>query len=171
VNWDAIGAIAELLGAIGVIASLVYLATQIRQSRQQMSQNTRALQGGAFQQLQHSVRESWSQVLAVPGLDRVVRLGMTDLGQLNEEDSWRFTFFLGAVIKVYDNDFFQYRLGMLVEERWQYFSKELLSVFRSPGARQWWKTTSDLDRSLSPEFVALVEEILGEEPEQTDPTR
>ena len=28
-NWDAIGAIAELLGAVGVIASLVYLATQI----------------------------------------------------------------------------------------------------------------------------------------------
>ena len=42
-NWDAIGAIAELLGAIGVIASLIYLATQIRQSREQMSQNTRAL--------------------------------------------------------------------------------------------------------------------------------
>ncbi len=31
-NWDAIGAIAELLGAIGVIGSLVYLATQIRQN-------------------------------------------------------------------------------------------------------------------------------------------
>ncbi len=31
-NWDAIGAIAELLGAVGVIASLVYLATQIRQN-------------------------------------------------------------------------------------------------------------------------------------------
>ncbi len=31
-NWDAIGAIAELLGAIGVILTLVYLATQIRQN-------------------------------------------------------------------------------------------------------------------------------------------
>ena len=31
-NWDAIGAIAELLGAFGVIASLIYLATQIRQN-------------------------------------------------------------------------------------------------------------------------------------------
>ena len=31
-NWDAIGAIAETLGAVGVIASLVYLATQIRQN-------------------------------------------------------------------------------------------------------------------------------------------
>ena len=28
-NWEAIGAVAELLGAIGVIASLIYLATQI----------------------------------------------------------------------------------------------------------------------------------------------
>ena len=31
-NWDAIGAIAELAGAIGVIASLIYLARQIRQN-------------------------------------------------------------------------------------------------------------------------------------------
>jgi hypothetical protein len=43
-NWDAIGAIAELLGAVGVIASLVYLATQIRQSREQMGENTPAHQ-------------------------------------------------------------------------------------------------------------------------------
>ena len=40
-NWDAIGAIAELLGAVGVIASLVYLATQIRHSREQTERNTR----------------------------------------------------------------------------------------------------------------------------------
>ena len=33
-----------------MIASLVYLATQIRQSREQMDQNTRALRAGAFQQ-------------------------------------------------------------------------------------------------------------------------
>ena len=33
-NWDAVGAIAEVLGAIGVIVSLLYLANQIRQSTQ-----------------------------------------------------------------------------------------------------------------------------------------
>jgi len=33
-TWDAIGAIAELLGAIGVIGSLVYLATQLKASTQ-----------------------------------------------------------------------------------------------------------------------------------------
>ena len=35
-NWEAIGAIAELLGAFGVIASLIYLATQIRQNSRQL---------------------------------------------------------------------------------------------------------------------------------------
>ena len=31
-NWDAASTIAEIVGAIGVIASLIYLAVQIRQS-------------------------------------------------------------------------------------------------------------------------------------------
>lgn len=43
-NWDAIGALAELLAAIGVIVSLVYLASQIRYSREQMRQNTKAIE-------------------------------------------------------------------------------------------------------------------------------
>ena len=34
-NWNAIGAVAELVGASGVIASLLYLAVQIRQSTKQ----------------------------------------------------------------------------------------------------------------------------------------
>jgi hypothetical protein len=49
-NWDAIGAIAEALGAIGVIATLIYLSKQIRhnsktiqaqmyQARTQMSED------------------------------------------------------------------------------------------------------------------------------------
>ena len=31
-NWEAASTIAEIVGAIGVIASLIYLAVQIRQS-------------------------------------------------------------------------------------------------------------------------------------------
>ena len=40
-NWDAIGAIGEILGAIGVIVTLGYLAVQIRQ-------NTRSSRVSAF---------------------------------------------------------------------------------------------------------------------------
>ena len=41
-NWEAIGAVAEALGAIGVIVTLAYLATH-------MKQNTRALRSAALQ--------------------------------------------------------------------------------------------------------------------------
>ena len=39
-NWDAIVAIVEIVGLIAVVASLVYLAIQVRQNSQLISQNT-----------------------------------------------------------------------------------------------------------------------------------
>jgi hypothetical protein len=53
VNWDAIGAIAELGGALGVIATLVYLAKQIRRSS--AAENANAYQ---------SLMDSWHQATA-----------------------------------------------------------------------------------------------------------
>ena len=35
-NWDAIGAVGEILGALAVFISLVYLAVQVRQNRDQV---------------------------------------------------------------------------------------------------------------------------------------
>ena len=32
-NWDALGAIGEIVGAVAVIATLLYLAIQIREAR------------------------------------------------------------------------------------------------------------------------------------------
>jgi hypothetical protein len=36
VNWEALGAIANLLAAIGVIATLTYLSIEIRQNNKQL---------------------------------------------------------------------------------------------------------------------------------------
>ena len=53
-NWDALAATAELLGAIVVLASLIYLAVQIRQ-------NTVWLRQQAFQLSTNEVRQWASQ--------------------------------------------------------------------------------------------------------------
>tara|TARA_R110002073_G_scaffold325707_1_gene505012 strand:- start:1752 stop:1946 length:195 start_codon:yes stop_codon:yes gene_type:complete len=36
INWEAVAAIAGLLGAIGVIVTLIYLSTQIKQNNKQL---------------------------------------------------------------------------------------------------------------------------------------
>jgi len=40
-NWEAIGAIGEIAGALAVVASLIYLATQIRQSNKLLNLESR----------------------------------------------------------------------------------------------------------------------------------
>jgi hypothetical protein len=165
-NWDAIGAIAELLGAIGVIASLVYLATQIRQSWDQMSQNTRALRGAAYQQWDDSLQATVMQAVTVPALDRVVHLGLADYEQLSEEDAFRFEYWIASLMRRYDAAYYQHRTGMLDEGRWQLPRRDIAAFLANPGALQWWR--SMFDANLSPEFIALVEEILGEDEEGDD---
>lgn len=53
-NWDALGAVAELGGAVGVIVTLAYLATQIRRSSAVENAN-------AYQ----SIMNSWHQATAL----------------------------------------------------------------------------------------------------------
>ena len=54
-------------------------------------------------------------------------------------------------------------MGMQDEDRWQIGRRDLEMFFQMPGVVQWWKATPS---TLSPEFIALVEEILGEETER-----
>ena len=142
-SWDAIGAVAELLGAIGVIASLVYLAGQIRDSREQMSQNTRAVRAGAYQQFQEQLRATMMQALSVPSLEGVVFRGMADPETHSEEEAGRFRWWLIGVFMIYENAHYQYRMGLLDEDRWRIHRHDLQILLGTPGIRQWWATRSD----------------------------
>jgi hypothetical protein len=93
VNWDAIGAIAELLGAIGVIASLVYLARQIRDGQ-------RALRAGSYQQFREDIHEAINSALTTPGLSEVVASGMASFAQLADHDAFRFNMWVTGVMHV-----------------------------------------------------------------------
>jgi type III secretory pathway lipoprotein EscJ len=39
-NWEAIGAIGEWVGAVAVLATLIYLAVQIKQNTRQLKSNS-----------------------------------------------------------------------------------------------------------------------------------
>ena len=166
-NWDAIGAIAETLGAVGVIASLVYLATQIRHSRDQMSQNTQALRAGTYQQFQSELGDAFWRAIEVPGLDSVVRSGFADYRQLNEAAAFKFEYFIVGCFATYENAYYQFRSGLLDEDRWLIHSAGLRAVLGIAGVGQWWKSAMHTG-AASPEFTALVEEILAEEPDRAE---
>ena len=45
-NWEALGAISETLGAFGVIVTLIYLAIQVKHSKSSVDANTASLEEG-----------------------------------------------------------------------------------------------------------------------------
>ncbi len=63
-NWDAIGAVGEILGALAVFVTLVYLAIQVRQAKEQVSRSVQQARNTTFRDIFLTVAQS-SQITAV----------------------------------------------------------------------------------------------------------
>jgi hypothetical protein len=107
-------------------------------------------------------------VKLAPGFSETVRSGLAYFHQLGDAEAMQFNFWVAGLMGGYDNAYYQYRKGLLDEERWQTQRSAVATFLAIPGIVQLWKASQ---LNLSPEFVALVEEILGEEAEGEDPTQ
>ena len=101
-NWEAIGAIAELLGALGVIVSLIYLAAQIRQS-------TRSACSASFQAAAAEAGQIYRVIAENSEAARVFRIGMQGPTKLDSDEMVRFVSLLASMFGGYENMFVQYQ--------------------------------------------------------------
>ena len=79
-NWDAIGAVGEILGAIAVVISLVYLAFQIRDQNQQsrlaaMHEISTGFRAATTRMIEDDLGEIWVKALdGIEALEKVERM-------------------------------------------------------------------------------------------------
>lgn len=130
-NWEAIGATAELLGALGVIASLVYLATQIKQNTNTVRMTSHH---GVADQFAHT------NLAAVhdPQLLDVILRGMSDAESLSTADRARFHAYLMAIFRTYEELFQLNRKGLADSELWEARQRSMRNWLANPGVRSWW---------------------------------
>ena len=88
-NWDAIGALAELLGALGVIVSLAYLAVQIRQNTAQIGEQSRELRLAAIDAIAQSFSRFRDPLIRDPELAALWLRGIADYDGLDEVEQVR----------------------------------------------------------------------------------
>ena len=132
-NWDALGASAELLGAIAVIISVVYLAFQIRQNTKQIEENTRATQAAAFDS---SITHGFSarQAIAENGdLARIFVEGSQDPTALSEIDKVRYRLVVQNILWSVWNMQTQTKFGSLQEELWDTQNHDIEKSSDNPG--------------------------------------
>lgn len=103
-TWEAVGAIAEALGAIGVLLTLLYLSIQVRANTEQ----TRLATVEAVMAREVMNRENLLDG-AIPEIVTSVRAGRP----LSPADELRLSFYLQSVFQSWESAWYMYRRGTL----------------------------------------------------------
>lgn len=158
-NWDAIGAVGEVLGAAGVIATLAYLGVQLRQNSRNLDQNTRAVVAAAEIQGGEQVMMGHLPIAENADLADLLLRGSHDFHALTPLERTRFSSFWHAALIAHQVYFFQNRRGLLHPDVWGTYSRQFDANVNQPGFRLWWERSKAV---FDPSFQDYFEEKMRE---------
>ncbi len=145
-NWEAIGAIGEILGAAGVITTLAYLAVQMRQSN-------RLAKRAAVQSLLAGRVEMNRFLASDPALTDLVSKGAESPDELDEGEWRRFTGVFSTVIRHYEAIFFDIQEGLLPPGIWRSQESSMKRSLSMPGVQ---RLLRELESDFDEAFVRHV---------------
>jgi len=126
-SWDALAAIAEALGAVAVLASLVYLATQVRQ-------NTQMIKSSIRQQL-----TATSQDVIFKGIDLADVVAKAAIGEtLTAGEQIQLNQLHRAALRGLEDFAYQNRHGLLDPSEWTARLESARDLMSMPQMRRNW---------------------------------
>ena len=151
-NWEALGAIAELVGAIGVIATLIYLSAQIRQ-------NTRAIRGSLTFDSEHSFASINHDAFHDPGAIHLLARAYdydASLSDFTDEERLRIGLHAREIIQRVAGQHQLYKNGLLEESVWLNRLAWTSGFLEYPIIKQWWESEKS-QNTASPELIELLD--------------
>lgn len=140
--------IAEVVAAVAVIVSLVYLGWEVRS-------NTAAIRAASLQAVSNASSEILLTTAADSTLSRIRQMGSRDLGGLSEAEEYRYGVLLRQQWLSLQNVYFQNELEVIDPRVWRGYSFVICDSWSNPGVRASW---SQHRHVLDSGFVALVED-------------
>ena len=153
-NWEAIGAAGEVGGAIAVVATLGYLAVQVRQ-------NTKALGSNASQAVTNTSAQLGMGLVHDPEFTAILQRVLAGGEPADPVERFRITLFFRLTFRTYENQFYQHEQGFLVE-LWPGYESNIRDQLRIPVVREWWPSQRD---TFGPAFRDYIDrELAATEP-------
>ena len=158
-NWQAVGAVGELIGGIAVVLSLIYIAMQMRQNTRQIGENTLALQLASRDRAQQSFSR-WRQLVSDSSMSDLYLRGCRDYEGLAKPERFRFGLVLQELFLAFEGDFQRVQASIYPRSAWEAAQgKQLWALSGQPGARAW------IERhryQFLPEFAAEMDRLMGD---------
>jgi hypothetical protein len=158
-DWDAIGAIAEMVAAVAVVVSLIYIAVQVKGNSELLE---RTIQSNRTQNTQAVIHnfDSWRKMILETGSADLWFRGINDLGGLDQTEKINFSLIASTLIWSCWS-FFQLQkneglIADLNEHLWQ-------DLFKHPGYREWLLVHRRYHSDDFGEFLDRVCEVVGDD--------
>ena len=127
-NWEALGAIAELVGAVGAIVAIVYLAVQIRS-------NTGALRAQARYSISDLVLSI--SLFRAEHADRYAKLKS---GNDLTPGDLEFRYWSHMQMMLHAETYLQhFEVGLMPESHWRAYARWIEAYVHSNGFREFWE--------------------------------
>jgi hypothetical protein len=142
-NWDAISTIAEVVGAIGVIASLLYLAVQIRQG-------AKTAEGAAYRDASATICEELNTMSEGENGDIILK-GLRKLSDLEPREKYTFDSVMVGFFAVIESDFISNDAELLSDETMENWGFLLRTRYLGyPGMQDWWQGSKQNFHQVDP---------------------
>ena len=147
-NWNAIGAVSEVIGAIAVVISLVYLGVQIRiQNRESRIASV------------HDVLEGFRAEISAFSdvkLAELLSKGTKDFEALSDTEKIQFVAMIQGPLRLWEEAYFQHRANRLSLEMWNGIHAQMRDFTATPGSQKVWALRR---HTYSEEFRTYVDNI------------
>jgi len=149
-NLNDLANIGQVIGAIAVVVSLIYVALQIRQ-------NTNAVRAATVQSVHEHFANWYNAFASDESLSKVAVDGLKDYSLLSDTDRARFVAMFMAFLSYSQNAFLKWRQGLLAPSLWLGWEQVIMNLVCAPGGKTFWKERAYL---FGEEFRRYVESDL-----------
>jgi len=154
IDLQSLANLGEVVGAAAVVASLLYLAVQLRQA-------TKAQQTENYARAMERV-SAMQSVLSHDGeLSHIFARGVQDTSQLTALEKIRFTWSLYEAFDAFEFMFHTYNTDQMPEEVWKRWSTTVAWWLSFPGVQTWWKNRPV---QFTESFTRFVESLIDNNP-------
>ena len=154
---QVLGNFGEFVGAIAVVATLLYLAVQVRHSKEALDANTRTAKASlSYQAAKNRAEFMNGRLLENPELMNLV-LGVSenDPTPLNPDEERRLSIANRMIMELLYADFDLYRNGLLEEDYWLLRLEYTKRRLNRPDLAAWW----DQERKTANYSPVFLEEL------------
>ena len=139
--------IAEVLGGVGIIVSILYLAYEVSQNSESMELSHHLTLSDQFLGLRQSVMEN-------DNLARIIAEGNSDIAALESFERLQFESYLTSMWDIWENAHYMFEIGRIEQEAWMNWNRAICSIMAMPGHAEAW--ANGLHIRFGSTFVPIV---------------